>query len=60
MEEPLSANLHLQKAKIQLSCSACVGQMKDDMHGVISGVIEVASSPLGNQLIAGGAGKELA
>lgn len=60
MEEPLSANLCLQKARIQLSCNACIGQMKDATQRVISGVTEAASSPLGNQLIAGGAGKELA
>jgi len=52
MEEALPSTLCLQKARIHLSCSACIGQINDATHGAISGVIEEAFSPSGNQQIA--------
>lgn len=52
MEEALPSTLCLQKARIHPSCSACIGQINDAVHGVISGVIEKAFSPSENQPIA--------
>jgi len=50
----------LQKARISLPCSACIGQINDAMHRAISRVTQEVFSPLGNQLITEETSKKLA